>query len=92
MLAQDRYIHASESLPVACQAACVAQPQPDRQCAAPDQEFGALTEELASRLLVRVSAGVSTYLPPVPLWYCSWGIEKYHLPWHRASEFAMQAS
>ncbi len=30
-----------------------------------DQELGALTEELASRLLILVSAGLSTKLPPV---------------------------
>ncbi len=32
----------------------------------------ALTKWLASRMLVRVSAGFSTVLPPVPLWYCTW--------------------
>jgi hypothetical protein len=38
----------------------------------PDLELGTPTKWLASRMLVRVSAGFSTVLPPVLLWCCTW--------------------
>jgi hypothetical protein len=44
----------------------------DSKSCSPDLEIGTLNKWLASRMLVWLSEGFSTVLPPVPLWYCTW--------------------